>query len=206
MSEKDKIYRALQQHIDKYMPVGFPETKSGVDLNILKHFFTAKDAELALKLGPLPESLEEIYSRVNESGMPIEELEEKLDTLVMKGALMGGKLSKSEKGEKRYSLSQWAVGIFELQVDRLSKKFAIDAEKYMDEAFYKEWFKPGTPAQMRTIPVSGSIKVEHYVSTYDDVRNLMENVQGPFSVHNCVCKQSATLQDQPCKLTENVRT
>jgi len=60
MIEINDIYRDLQQHIDKCMPVGFPATKSGVDLNILKRLFTPEDTELALKLGPLPETLEKI--------------------------------------------------------------------------------------------------------------------------------------------------
>jgi len=206
MVEINDIYRELQQHIDKCMPVGFPATKSGVDLTILKRLFTPEDAELALKLGPLPETLEEIYPRVKKSGMTFEELEEKLDALAMKSVIMGGKLSAGEKGEKRYSLSQWAIGIYEFQVDRLSKELAKDANEYMNEAFYKEWFKPGAPAQMRTIPVARSLGVEHHVSTYDDARNLIDNAQGPFSVHNCVCKQNMKLLDQPCKLTEGERT
>ena len=115
MREINDIYGELQQHIDKCMPVGFPATKSGVDLNILKRLFTSEDAELALKLGPLPETLEEIYPRVKKSGMTLEELEEKLDALVMKSVIMGGKLTAGEKGEKRYSLSQWAIGIYEFQ-------------------------------------------------------------------------------------------
>jgi hypothetical protein len=41
----------------------------------------------------------------------IEELEEKLDALVMKFAIMGGKLITGGKGEKRYSLSQRAIGM-----------------------------------------------------------------------------------------------
>jgi ferredoxin len=206
MGEISQIYRELQQHIDKSMPVGFPATESGVDLNILKRLFTPEDAELALKLGPLPETLEEIYPRVKKSEMTIEELEEKLDELAMKSVIMGGKLIAGEKGEKRYSLSQWAIGIYEFQVDRLSKELAKDANEYMNEAFYREWFKAGAPAQMRTIPVARSIGVEHHVSPYDDVRNLIENAQGPFSVHNCVCKQNMKLLDQPCKVTEGERT
>ena len=133
MVEINTIYRELQQHIDKSMPVGFPATESGVDLNILKRLFTPEDAELALKLGPLPETLEEIYPRVKKSGMTLEELEEKLDALVMKSVIMGGKLTAGEKGEKRYSLSQWAIGIYEFQVDSLSNELAKDAYEYMNE-------------------------------------------------------------------------
>lgn len=206
MRELDDTYGKLRQHMDKCMPVGFPATKSGVDLKILKRLFTPEDAELALKLGPLPETLDEIYTRVEKSGITLGELENKLDSLVAKSVIMGGKLTAGQKGEKRYSLSQWAIGIYEFQVDRLSKALAEDASEYMHEAFYKEWFKPGTPAQMRTIPVGSSIRVEQHVSTYDDVRVLIENAPGPFSIHNCVCKQNSGLLGRPCRLTEDERT
>ena len=206
MSEPNDIYGMLQRHLDECLPVGFPAAQSGLDLKILKRLFTPEDAELALNLGPLPETLEEIFPRVKETGMSLGEFEVKLDMMAKKSVIMGGKLIAGEKGEKRYSLSQWAIGMYEFQVDRLSKELAKDANEYMNKAFYKEWFKPGTPAQMRTVPVGGSIKVEHHVSNYDDVRNLIKNARGPFSVHNCVCKQNMRLLDRPCKLTEDERT
>ena len=128
MDEINTIYRELQQHIDKSMPVGFPATKSGAELRILQHLFSPEDAKLALNLGPLPETLEEIHPRVKEIGMTIEELEEKLDSLVMKSIIMGGKLTAGDKGEKRYSLAQWAFGMYEFQVDRLTKEIAEEAQ------------------------------------------------------------------------------
>ena len=38
MSVEEKVYRDLQKHLDK-QAVGFPATKSGVELRILKHLF-----------------------------------------------------------------------------------------------------------------------------------------------------------------------
>jgi electron transport complex protein RnfB len=206
MDKIDPIYRELQQHIDKSMPVGFPETVSGAELRILQHLFSPDDAKLAMNLGPLPETLEEIHPRVKEIGMTIEELEEKLDSLVMKSIIMGGKLTAGEKGEKRYGLAQWAIGMYEFQVDRLTKEIAEEAQQFKNEAYYKEWFKPDTPAQMRTIPIGRSIPAEHHVSTYDNIRSLIENAEEPLSIHNCVCKQHMDLLDQPCRLTDDQRT
>lgn len=206
MEGRNIIYRELQRHIDKCMPVGFPEAKSEIEVSILKQLFTPDDAKLALHLGPLPETLEQIYPRVKETGITVKELEEKLDTLVMKATIMGGKLTAGEKGEKRYSLAQWAIGIYEFQVDRLSPELAKEAKQYQNEVYYKEWFKPSTPPQMRVVPIERSIRPERHVSTYDDIRGLIENAEGPFSMHNCVCKQNMDLLNQPCKLTEDQRT
>jgi len=204
MGESD-IYRQLQQHIDKSMPVGMPATESGVEIRLLKQFFTPEEAGLALYLGPLPETVEEIYPRVKETGMSIEELEQKLDTMAMKALILGGKMTVSEKGEKRYQLAGWAIGIWEFHIDRINKQIAADAQQYQHEAFYKEWFKPDIPAQMRTIPIGSSITVEHNVSTYDDIRSLVTNADGPLAVSNCICKQKMDHLDQPCELTDDQR-
>ena len=205
MGESD-IYRQLQQHLDKSTPVGLPATESGVELRCLKQVFTPEDAELTLMLGPLPETVEEIYPRVKETGMSIEELEEKLDLLVMKGLILGGKLTVGEKGEKRYSVMGWAIGIWEFQIDRLTKELVEARNEYEEEVYYKAWFKPDTPAQMRTIPVGHSITVEHHVSTYDDIRQIIENAKGPFALVNCICKQGMALVDQPCKVSHTQET
>ena len=39
------IYRQLQENLDK-LPIGFPATKSGVDLKVLTHFSRQKRQEL----------------------------------------------------------------------------------------------------------------------------------------------------------------
>ena len=90
-AERD-VYRELQKHLDN-MPVGFPATESGVEIRLLKHLFTPEEAEIALNLSVVPESLERIYGRVKKSkDISKEELEAILDSLVEKGAIMRGKM------------------------------------------------------------------------------------------------------------------
>jgi hypothetical protein len=43
-NENMEIYRKLQKHLDT-LPIGFPPTESGVEIRILKHLFTPKQAE-----------------------------------------------------------------------------------------------------------------------------------------------------------------
>ena len=200
MNAELDVYRRLQRHLDK-MPVGFPATKSGVEIRILKHLFTPEDAEIALNLSAVPESLERIHRRVEKSGISIEQLEQILDRLVENGAVMGGKiLAKGRKG-KYYSKAQLAIGMFEFQVDRLTKKFAQDVHQYLDEAFAKEFHSKKT-SQMRTIPIDRSVMPERYVGNYDDARQLIMNSEGPFAVINCICRQSKDILGQPCKLSD----
>jgi hypothetical protein len=49
---ENSIYRKLQLHLDKY-PIGYPATDSGVELEILRLFFTEDEAKIALSLSLL---------------------------------------------------------------------------------------------------------------------------------------------------------
>ena len=62
MGQNDQVYIKLQQHLDS-QAVGFPATKSGVELRILKHIFTPEEAEIATFLDYRFEPLHMIYSR-----------------------------------------------------------------------------------------------------------------------------------------------
>jgi electron transport complex protein RnfB len=193
------VYRELQKHIDA-MPVGFPATQSGVELRLLEHLFTPEEAEIALNLSALPEPLERIHKRVRNRGISKEELEKTLDRLVSKGAIMGGPiLAKGRKG-KYYGKAQFAIGIYEFQVNRLTENFSKDAMQYFGEAFGEEFYRTNTN-QMRTIPVNKSIKPVLHVGNYDDARFLVDNCEGPFAVLNCVCKRARDEVGEPCGQT-----
>ena len=201
-TEKD-VYRELQRELDT-MPVGFPATKSGVEIRLLKHLFTPEEAEIALNLSALPESLERIHKRAKKRGIGISEenLEQSLDRLVKKGAIMGGRhLAKGRKG-KYYSKAPLAVGMFEAQVNRLSQGFAKDFYDYLLNQGFAEEIHTTQTSQMRTIPINKSLKPEHHVGTYDDARQIVMKSDGPFAVINCVCRQAKDLLGEPCKLTD----
>ena len=86
-----EIYKQLQQHLDK-MPIGFPLSKSGSGIRLLKHLFTPEEAILATYLRFSwerdLERIDTIYERIKDKSITKEELEEKLDTMVKKGLLM----------------------------------------------------------------------------------------------------------------------
>jgi NAD-dependent dihydropyrimidine dehydrogenase PreA subunit len=206
MDEMRIVYRELQQHIDERMHINYPATESGVEIRLLKYLFTPEEAKLVLKLSALPESLKRIHKRVKKDGMSIEELEEKLDILVEKGSILGGKLIAGKKGEKRYSLAPFAIGMFEFQLDKLNKKFMEDTQEYFDGTYYKAFHKTESPCQMRTIPIEKSFTPEHYVSTYDNIRYIIKNKEGSISLMNCICKQGMDVLGKSCKLTDIRKT
>ena len=202
MNEKSDVYRELQKHLDN-MPIGFPATESGVEIKLLKYLFTPEEAEIALNLSALPETLERIHRRAKKAkDISIEEIESILDRLAGKGAIMGGKmLAKEGSDEKYYSKAPLAIGIYEFQLNRLTKEFVETFSQYVDEAFAKEFHTKKT-SQMRTIPVNKSLSMEYHVGNYDDIRQIVQKSEGPFVVMNCICRQAKDLVGDPCKQSD----
>ncbi len=198
MSTTDEVYYELREQIDK-MPIGMPTTETGVEIRILKHFFTPKEARLALHLNIVLEPIERIYKRAKKAGekITLEELEEVLNRLAMNGSILI-----DVKGEKKlYSYAQLAMGMYEFQVDRLTKEFYEDFEEYLMGEFRKEAARTKIP-QLRTIPINKSIPHELHVATYEDMRKTIEKTDGKFGVINCVCKQGKDLVGENCKTSD----
>jgi len=85
----DAIYRDLQIHLDK-LPVGYPATESGVEIEILKYFFTPQEAMAALCLGLAHSPAQRIRKRMLKEfnvDIPVYELEAMLDRLFMEGSI-----------------------------------------------------------------------------------------------------------------------
>ena len=182
------------------MPVPFSETASGVELKLLKHLFTPAEAEIALHLNILPETISRIHKRVRKNGIDTspEALEETLDRLVQKGAITGGGFFASNGKVKKYSLAQLAIGMFEFQIDRLTPEYAHDFEQYVKEQFHKDIHESKTQ-QMRTIPVSQSVTPDMRVAPYNDMKRYIEGLKDDIAVSNCVCRQSTDVAGGSCR-------
>ncbi len=200
MEDEGDVYRRLQQHLDE-LPVGYPATESGVELRILRRLFTPEEAEVALGLSALPETAEKIAHRL--PGRAAEELERVLDRMVEKGAIFGGRMM-ARQGKKRYSRAPLVIGMYENQVDRLTKELQQDFEQYSREGFASTMLGAKTK-QMRTIPVNARFVPDRLVGRYDDARRLVEEGEGPWAARNCVCRQGHDLLGEPCKQTTSRR-
>jgi Pyruvate/2-oxoacid:ferredoxin oxidoreductase delta subunit len=196
MADEGDVYRRLREHLDA-LPIAFPATESGVELRILKRLFTEEEAEVALGLSAVPEPVEAIRRRVG--GRAEDELERMLDRMVEKGAIFGGH-ALARGGKKRYSRSPLAIGIYEAQVDRLTREMQQDFEQYTREAFATALLDVKTK-QMRTIPVSARFVPDRLVGRYDDARGLIAEGAGPWATRNCVCRQGRDLLGEPCRQT-----
>ncbi len=198
--KQDEPYRLLQQHLDR-LPIPYPATKSGVEISILKHVFTPDEARIASRLtfswGDF-ESLDSIHERLKDLGYSKKELEEMLDAMLRKGGIMG---FHGDNGQKSYSNAMLIFGIFEFQVNKLTEGFVRDLHAYFKEGWVQEVGKVQIP-QMRVIPIGASIEQRCAIYTYDDVKRIIAEAEGPFSILNCVCRQAADLISHPCKNTK----
>jgi hypothetical protein len=77
------VYTKLREHLHN-LPGGFPSTKAGHEINILKKLFSPEEAELAIALGPDLEDVAAIARRVS---MSESEAAEKIESLARKGLI-----------------------------------------------------------------------------------------------------------------------
>ena len=196
-----EIYRELQQHLHT-LPVGYPATKSGVELRLLKRVFSPEEAKIAtfLKFSKNNlESLDDIYDRVIDLGYSKEELENHLNNMVRKGAIEAIK----KEGKRIYSLAMFIIGTFEYQVNKLTKEYVEDLHQYMAEGLMMEAGSTQI-SQLRVVPVEKSVTPSLNIANFEDISAILNSMEGPFVSVNCVCRQGMELIDKPCKNTSRM--
>ena len=201
MESDDLVYRKLQKHLDR-MPVGFPESKSGKDISILKELFTPEEAAIALELSMLPEPLSRIFPRVKHLVIDEQNLENRLDSMKKRGLIMGKRKRIKDKSIKFYNNAQFAIGIYEMQLNRMSSGLAANFVSYFENDYPSEFIGRKNIPQVHTIPIHQSLKSENSVSTYDDIKEVIGRNDGPIAILKCICKQTHDLAGDSCKKTE----
>ena len=89
-------YERLAQKLDA-LPNGFPRTEGGVELRLLKKIFEPDEAEMALKMRPMPETVEAIAERLGKS---VSEMQQTRDHMVQRGHIASAKMA----GQQVYML------------------------------------------------------------------------------------------------------
>jgi electron transport complex protein RnfB len=198
MTNEADVYRRLQEALDE-LPIRYPRTTTGVEIRILRRLFTPAEAEVALALGALPEAVGKIQRRL--PGRTVEELTRLLDGMLARGVIFG---HDSPGAPRRYSMAPLVIGMYEGQVDRLTKELQQDFEQYAREGFAGALLA-GKTRQMRTIPVNARFVPDRRVGQYDDARRLIGEGPGPWATRNCVCRQGQDLLGEPCRQTTSRR-
>ncbi|MFX1345413.1 MAG: 4Fe-4S binding protein [Promethearchaeota archaeon] len=194
--DEKKIYQKLQQHLDE-LPIGYPPTRSGVELKLLTYYFTPEEAKIATRLKYSFETLDEIYENIKDLGIGKKNLEISLDDMVKKGSLY----FKVENGRKYYRNDILVLGMYEHKVNDLTKDFLDTFNQYLIEAFAQEFLSTNI-SQFRILPVEKSLTPEHHIPTYDELVKIIEDLEGSISVQNCICRQANDLLGNPCKQTD----
>ncbi len=192
-----KDYKRLQKHLDK-MPVGFPATRSGVELRILKSLFTPEQARIAACLTHRFEPAEAICQRAAEKGLAgSEDCRAALDEMARKGGIFKKKVN----GLWHYALVPFVIGMFEFQLNRLTRQLYEDTARYFREGFALSYLSTPRP-QMRVIPVEQSIDETQHIATYDEIRKIIEDAGDRIGVAECICRKGKDLADDPCRATD----
>ncbi|MFQ5979275.1 MAG: DUF362 domain-containing protein [Candidatus Heimdallarchaeota archaeon] len=193
MTEQD-VYERLREHLDG-MPVGYPSTESGVELRLLRRLFTKEEAEMALNLSPFPATAADIAEKIGQETARTETL---LDQMSAKGLIFNTR----KGGITNYQASWFLIGIFDYQVNRLTKEFSEDFDQYVEEGLRDELLS-GPTRQLRVVPVNKAVDaVTKSIAPYDDARELIKQ-QSIISVRNCVCRQKEDLKGNECSRSKD---
>jgi electron transport complex protein RnfB len=201
VEQNEQVYIKLQKHLDKQV-VGFPATRSGVEIKILKHIFTPEEAEIACCLNYKLEPLKTIFNRAGHRVDSPEKLERRLDRIQEKGGIE----SKIKHGKMHYCNAPLIVGMYEYQLNRLTPEFIKDINEYTSGKDFGIEFLSTKLPQMRTIPVAKSIHPHHNVRTFDEVATLIQQAEGPFVMYECICRKKKSMEGKPCKKTDRQET
>lgn len=201
MDQYEKVYRKLQRHLNR-QAVGFPATRSGVEIKLLKHIFSPKDAGIATYLRYRPEPLDTIFERVKHMFKAPEELAAALDRIHQNGGIH----SHMHDGRRMYCNIPLVIGMYEAQTNRMTPEFVEDYNQYTrDRRFGVEFLSTDLP-QMRTIPVARSIDPQHRTRTFDEVTDLLEIADPPIVILECICREKKALEGEPCRMTDRKET
>jgi Fe-S-cluster-containing hydrogenase component 2 len=197
----DDVYDTLRRHLDS-LPVGFPRSASG--MHILRRLFTEPEARVALGVDSSFRTVKQIESAVSALGMSAsrlaveagcEDVYSMLRSMASKGSLLFRSTNES------FALLPFVVGMYEMQISRLTREMCDDTSAYMREGYGLELLTTGT-AQTRVIPVGAAIRPGQRIADYDEYRSLIRGAGGRIAVLDCVCRRGADLAGKPCKSTD----
>jgi Pyruvate/2-oxoacid:ferredoxin oxidoreductase delta subunit len=184
----DTAYRALRDFLDRF-PLGFPETESGVEIEILKRLFTEEEARLAVGLSPFLEEVDQIAERL---GMEVDSLAEELEGMVRKGLVFRVR----RRGAIAYRAAPFMIGLYEYSVKRIDKGLAALFAEYYETAYVDEMGASNVPG-FKVIPVEENIETGDALLPY---QKLKESVRAArrIAVADCVCRKESSLLGERC--------
>jgi electron transport complex protein RnfB len=182
------VYEDLRERLDDFSS-GYPTTKSGVEIRILKKLFTEEEAEFFLKLSPLLETPEALAKRLDRDPTKTAEF---MEHMAKKGLLF-----RIRKGDSvLYGPLPFVPGIWDFQLRTIYRELAQDMKDYTEQGFGRTIQGHGLPI-MRTIPINRGLVAEWPIAPYEDVLRIIDE-QEVISVAPCICRKKNGLLGEGC--------
>lgn len=184
----EEIYSQLAKHLNT-LPIPFPSTESGIELKILKRWFSLEEARIALNMAGFPEQDSVIAQRLH---TPLDTLAPKLEVMSQKGLIF-----RVVKGDQRYyNIVPLAEGMWEFHLNSIEKEDIDMLHEYMEIFMEKAWYGNET-TQHRIIPISKSISADMEIMPYEQAEAIIKS-QSKISVAHCICRKEHAILGQPC--------
>lgn len=182
----EAVYKKLARYLDD-MPAGFPATEDGLEIRLLRRFFTPEEAEFALHVTLIPEETRVIARRAKIS---LDQAKTRLTDMSRKGLIFS---FESEGKPATYMSNQFVIGIWEYHVNDLDPELIRDMNAYMPKLMDEAWKQP----QLRTIPVNQSITAQMEVTTYEQADKIIEQYS-KIAVAPCICRKEKSMVGEGC--------
>ncbi len=165
----EDIYKRLRKAIGQHSAY-FDATPSGVEIKLLRKFFSEEEAEMYMHLTGNLETSQQIAARAKQ--------DPETAAATLKRMTQKGLLFPKREGEKYYyAAAPFAHGILEHQVHRLDREAAEMYEEYMFAEKIPEGPPPDPDAEetlpLRTLPVNAPVNVSRPIAPYENVRDLI---------------------------------
>jgi electron transport complex protein RnfB len=183
-----EVYRRLARQLDT-LPIGFPATQSGVELELLAKIFTPEEAAIAVLMGSVPEPADAIAVRASVPGNAVES---NLREMARRGLIRVG----MEEGQACFSLLPFVVGIYERQLPRMDAELARLFDQYYRETRGGSVIQDAPPVH-RVIPVEEAIPVDIEILPHEWASRLVQESRS-WAVRDCVCRTQQQLLGQGC--------
>lgn len=184
----EEVYARLAKHLDK-LPIPYPATESGIEQQILARWFSLREAEIALAMTGLPETVSAIAARL--------ETEEAVLAPVLQDMSKRGLIFRIAKGEKSfYNIVPLAEGMWEFHINTNTLEDVRVLRQYFDEFMSKGWYGTRT-TQHRIIPISESLAPDVEILPYEQAEAIIQ-AQTKISVAQCICRKEAKMLGEGC--------
>ena len=184
----DDVYRRLREVYDK-LPGGFPETDTGVEINILKKMFEPDEAKIVLNMLAMPEPAGEIAKRM---GAEASEVLEKLNSMANRGIIFRLPV----EGNPLFVLIHFLIGAWEGQIwTKGDREFAELVNAYLPH-LAKVWSSTKTQ-QTRVVPVESAVSSQSAFKPYDQIRKLAAD-KDKIALARCTCSIDTELMGGKC--------